>query len=225
MKKSYSQIWKYLEGKLLPEEEEELMNWMGESERNTAFFNQVIDDFDQINSLPPSQSSHYKWYWAAASLLLFFTFSIWFFDPFISDSSVKDFQLPDGSKVTIGPKSNFEYDSISFASTKWIKIRGTGEISTQVDEHLLVETQNGYLMLEGNSSLQIQSSQKGEMEVFVEKGNIRWLNPSVTTEELAFAGGEKLVFKNDGKTVLYSSSPGVQKPYLILDNYMNHKIL
>ncbi|MGM0580016.1 MAG: FecR domain-containing protein [Bacteroidota bacterium] len=218
MEKSYSTIWNYLEGKLSTEEEEELMDWIGESERNTAFFNQVIHDFNEVNT--PSSARYTNWYWAAASIVLIISLSIWVFHSYNSETPAQNFVLSDGSEVTISKNSNFEYDSLSFESTKWIKINGTAEISTAADEHLLIETQNGYLMLEGNSSLQIQTMRQKEMEVFVEKGNIRWLNPSVTTEEFSFAGGEKLLFKNDGKTILMNNHQKSKRNVLIFENYM-----
>jgi arginine exporter protein ArgO len=59
------------------------------------------------------------------------------------------------------------------------------------------------------------------MKVIVQTGNIRWLNPSVTTEEFSFVGGEKLHFKNDGKTVLLNNNQTTKKPLLIFENYMN----
>jgi|GEM_PF-5967232 hypothetical protein len=221
MEKSYSQIWKYLEGKLSAKEEVELMDWIGESERNTEFFNQVIQDYSEINTPSPTQSAYYKWYWAAASIILFLAISIWIFNPFISEAPLQNFKLSDGSEVTLSSDSNFEYDSISFESTKWIKISGTAEISTKAEEHLLIETQNGYLILEGNSALQIQEFKHNEMKVFVEKGNIRWLNPTVTTEELALVSGEKLLFKKDGKTVISYNNAKVKMTFLIFDNYLN----
>ncbi|WP_296622345.1 FecR domain-containing protein [Marivirga sp.] len=221
MEKSYSKIWKYLEGKLSPQEEEELMDWIGESERNADFFNQVIQDYNEIITPSPAQNTHYKWYWAAASVILFLSISIWIFNPFISEAPLQNFTLSDGSEVTISSDSKFEYDSISFESTKWVKIQGTAEISTKAKEHLLIETQNGYLILEGNSSLQIQELKHKEMNVFVEKGNIRWLNPTVTTEELVLVSGEKLLFKKDGKTVISYNKLKAQKTFLIFENYMN----
>jgi ferric-dicitrate binding protein FerR (iron transport regulator) len=221
MEKSYSQIWKYLEGKLSAKEEVELMDWIGESERNADFFNQVIKDYNEINIPSPTQNAHYKWYWAAASIILFLALTIWIFNPFISEAPLQNFKLSDGSELTLSSDSNFEYDSTSFESTKWIKIQGTAEINTKAEEHLLIETQNGYLILEGNSSLQIQELKHNEMKVFVEKGNIRWLNPTVTTEELALVSGEKLLFKKDGKTVISYNNAKVKKAFLIFDNFMN----
>lgn len=221
MKNTYSHIWNYLEGKLSQEEEAILMDWIGESERNSDFFNQVILDFNELNTPSPAQNSNYKWYWAAASILLLSSLFIWYFNPFYSKAQLQNYILADGSKVILSVDSEFEYDSLSFESTKWIKIKGTAEISTKAEEHLLIETQNGYLMLAGNSSLQIQELSDNEMKIFVEKGNIRWLNPSVTTEELAFVGGEKLLFKNDGKTILLNHSQKPQNTFLIFENYMN----
>jgi len=219
MKNTYSQIWNYLEGKLSTEQEEELMEWMGESERNTEFFNQVIHDFNEINV--PFYSSNRNWYLAAASVSLIISLSIWAFYSYNSETPTQDFMLSDGSEVTISKNTKFVYDSLSFESTKWIKIQGTAEISTKMEEHLLIETQNGFLMLEGNSSIQMKELPNNEMKVFVEKGNIRWLNPSVTSEELAITSGEKMLFKNDGKTVLFNHARRTHKPFLIFENYMN----
>jgi ferric-dicitrate binding protein FerR (iron transport regulator) len=219
MENSYSLIWNYLEGKLSTEKEKKLMNWIGESERNEKFFNEVIHDFSEINA--PSSARKTNWYWAAACVLLFISLSIWLLKPFNLDSPIQNILLSDGSEVILGTDSKFEYDSLSFESTKWIKLNGTAEISTVAGEHLLIETQNGYLMLEGNSSLQIQTLGRKEMKVIVQTGNIRWLNPSVTTEEFSFVGGEKLHFKNDGKTVLLNNNQTTKKPLLIFENYMN----
>jgi ferric-dicitrate binding protein FerR (iron transport regulator) len=194
---------------------------MGKSERNAMFFDQVIHDFNEINNSSSSRSRHHKWYWAAASILIIFSFSLWFVKPFESETLLQNFTLPDGSEVTLSAQSTFEYDSISFESTKWIKIQGTAEIMTKAEEHLLIETPSGYLLLDENSSLQIQELKDNEMRVFVEKGNIRWLNPAATSEELAFVGGERMHFKNDGKTVLLNHDPKSQKSFLIFDNYMN----
>ncbi|ADR22379.1 hypothetical protein MATR_37750 [Marivirga tractuosa] len=221
MKNSYSKIWGYLEGKLSTKEEEELMNWIGESERNSVFFNQVVEDFNEISLPSSSPKRNTKWYWAAASLLLLFSLAFWVLDSIDSNSPAQSFVLSDGSQVNLTKNSYFEFDSLSFASTKWIKINGTAEVSTEPDEHLLIETPNGYLMLEGNSSLQIQTIEKKEMKVFVNKGNIRWLNPSVTPEEVSFAGGEKLHFTKDGKTVLLNNKHTTKRPLFIFENYMN----
>ncbi len=102
-----------------------------------------------------------------------------------------------------------------------MKIIGTAEIKTQKDEHLLVETQNGYLIMEGKSTLQIQSQKNKDLNVLVAEGSIRWLNPRSTGEEITMESGEKALFKNDGKTVLFNTSEKRQNTFLIFDNYMN----
>lgn len=221
MKKSYTKIWNYLEGKLSTKEEDELMDWIGHSERNNIFFDQVVQDFNRINQLSPAPKSYFKWYWAAASLLLIISVSILLFKPFGNDESIRNFQLGDGSEIAIGKNSKFEYDSLSFDKTKWVKIIGTAEIKTQKDEHLLVETQNGYLIMEGKSTLQIQSQKNKDLNVLVAEGSIRWLNPRSTGEEITMESGEKVLFKNDGKTVLFNTSEKRQNTFLIFDNYMN----
>lgn len=221
MEKSYTQIWKYLEGKLSTKEEDELMDWIGESERNTVFFDQVVHDFNHINQLSSAPNPYFKWYWAAASLLIIISVSILLFKPFNNEKSIRKFQLVDGSEIAVSSDSKFEYDSLSFDKTKWVKIIGTAEIKTQKEEHLLVETQNGYLIMEGKSTLQIQSQENKDLRVLVVAGNIRWLNPWSTGEEITMESGEKALFKNDGKTVLFNTSEKRQNTFLIFNNYMN----
>jgi ferric-dicitrate binding protein FerR (iron transport regulator) len=221
MEKSYTQIWNYLEGKLSTKEEDALMDWIGESERNTIFFDQVVQDFNHIKTLSPAQKLSFKWYWAAASLLLILSVSILWFKPSGTEESIRNYKLADGSQIALAENSEFEYDSLSFDETKWIKIKGTAEIKTQKNEHLLVETSNGYLIMEGKSNLQIQTLKNNDINILVSEGSIRWLNPRSTGEEITMASGEKALFKNDGKTILFNNSEKRQSTFLIFDNYMN----
>jgi len=221
MEKSYLKIWTFLEGKLSPKQEEELMDWISKSDRNAVYFDEVVTDFNEIKKYPPAPRKNRSWYWAAASVFLFLLASVWLVNPFSKKDGPYNISLPDGSSVVLNEDSEFEYDSLSFDATKWIKIRGTAEVKTTVDEHLLVETQTGYLIMDGTSSVQIQELENEDIKVLVNSGSIRWLNPFVTSEELSLMGGEKLLFKNDGKTVLLNYDARPSKKYLIFDNYMN----
>ncbi|WP_340152829.1 hypothetical protein [uncultured Marivirga sp.] len=221
MNNTYKQIWNYLEGKLSTKEEDELMDWIAESERNTVFFDQTVQDFNQFNQLSPAQKPNLKWYWAAASLLVVISVSIILFKSVPTKYALRDISLVDGSELVLAKNTQFEFDSLSFSKTKWIKINGTAQIRTPQETHLLVELQSGYLIMEGKSSLQIQTLKNNDIKVLVSRGKIRWLNPSSSGEEISMMSGEKVVFKNDGKTILLNSSEKRQNSLLIFDNYMN----
>jgi ferric-dicitrate binding protein FerR (iron transport regulator) len=221
MDKSYLKIWAFLEGNLPAQEEEELMDWIDDSARNTVFFEQVVNDFSLVNKPSPAISRNYKWYWAAASILLFLTLAIWVSMQFESDASLQKFSLLDGSQIILSGNSKFEYDTLSFQSTKWIKIQGTAEIRTRDEEHLLVETQNGYLMVARNSTVQMQDLKSNNMRVHVDKGSIRWLKAGLAAEEIALMSGQNMLLKNDGKTILLGSRPESKKEFTLFNNYMN----
>jgi len=221
MKKSYSKIWNYLEGKLSTKEEDELINWIGQSERNAVFFDQVVQDFNRITQLSPTQKSSAKWYWAAACLIGLVSVSLVLVNLFQGENTIRNFTLADGSEITLGSNTAFEYDSLSYNETKWIKIQGTAEITTKTGEHLLVETQNGYLILESESSLQIRTLKNKDINLLVLRGSIKWLNPIARGEEFTMASGENALLKNDGKTILLQTSKQRQNTFMIFDNYMN----
>jgi hypothetical protein len=168
----HKEIWLFLEGKLSEPEEQILLKWIGESEKNMNFFNETIDDFNAINSphlqvedIKPAPVNYTNtmpantriWPWAAAILILLSTTLIIFQQlkkP--KNSSTKSVHhLVDGIKIETYDDGQLFYSQASFERTRTVRIKGKAKISisAQANQPLVINSQSGFFMLTEGSAL------------------------------------------------------------------------
>lgn len=223
-KNRYQDIWRYLSNELSEDDEASLLDWVSANERNNAFFNSVVIDFNEahgVNELcisysEPKIKGNTKPLWKygiAAAISLLLSASILLLLVKGNNSSFSSIYLSDGTKITKDENTIIHYDSQSYHLTGIIQIEGEAWVSSPEDKStiLTIETSAGYFML-NNAEAYFENNASGNTTIQLIKGEARLISLNEGAYEIEVSAGQKLSFIKDYNAFTFSKDSDIKSP-------------
>lgn len=239
--KHYQIIWRFLEHKLSAVEEEGLMRWLGEENRNQDFFDEVLQDYELFlggTNMPVSLENgdltkdnypriyHHWLIKVAAGIILIlglgYLFSLNIEKP---NAITRTILLYDSTQIVLSTGSELIYDSARFPETHCLQIKGKARIIPPVSAEslLLLETDLGYYFSE-NAEFIIHNQPNKNLEIVMLSGEAQWLNLDGAQMELDVVPGEKLWVIREHGSFYKESIDVADKEFKSADVFKSNRI-
>lgn len=208
--KHYQIIWRFLEHKLSDVEEDELMKWLEEENRNQNFFDEVVQDYelflgasdisitsDNGNSTKDTELRVYHHWLFKVAAGIIMVFGLGYLFPLKTEKPEATSQtilLYDSTQILLSAGSQLIYDSLKFPETHSLQIKGEARIIPPQNKEslLLIETELGYYFSE-NAEITINNRADRNLEFEMHSGEAQWLNFEREKIEVDVSSGEKLL--------------------------------